>query len=50
MSNELDKRHEVALQAMMDVECLPVVPDLDLAMSTATKIPLANLSALGVAF
>ena len=50
MGNELDKRHEVALQAMMDVECLPVVPGLDLEMSTATKIPLANLSALGVAF
>ena len=50
MSNELDKRHELALQAMMNVECLPVVPELDLSMSTATKIPLANLSALGVAF
>ena len=50
MSNELDKRREASLQAMMDVEYLPVVPELDLAMSTATKIPLANLSALGVAF
>lgn len=50
MSNELDKRQEVSLQAMMDVECLPAVPELDLAMSSATKIPMANLSALGVAF
>lgn len=50
MSNELDKRQEVSLQAMMYVECLPAVPELDLAMSSATKIPLANLSALGVAF
>lgn len=50
MSNELDKRREASLQAMMDVECLPAVPELDLAMNTATKIPLANLSALGVAF
>lgn len=50
MSNELDKRQEVSLQAMMDVECLPAVPELDLAMSSATRIPLANLSALGAAF
>lgn len=50
MSNELDKRREASLQAMMDVEYLPAVPELDLAMSSANKIPLANLSALGVAF
>ena len=50
MSNELDKRRDTALQSMMDVECLPAMPDLDLAMNNATKIPLANLSALGVAF
>lgn len=50
MSNELDKRREASLQAMMNVECLPAIPELDLAMNTATKIPLANLSALGVAF
>lgn len=50
MSNELDKRRDTVLQSMMDVECLPAMPDLDLAMNNATKIPLANLSALGVAF
>lgn len=50
MSNELDTRPEASLQAMMDVECLPALPEFDLAMSTTTKIPLANLSALGVAF
>ena len=50
MSNELDKRREASVQTMMDGECLPAVPELDLTISTATKIPLANLSALGVAF
>lgn len=50
MSNELDKKRDTALQSMMDVEYLPATPDLDLAMNNATKIPLANLSALGVAF
>ena len=50
MSNELDKRREASLQTMMDVECLPAVPELDLAISSSNKIPLANLSALGVAF
>lgn len=50
MSNELDKKHDAALQSMMDAECLPAMPNLDFDMSTATKIPLANLSALGVAF
>lgn len=50
MSNELDKRRDAVLQSMMDVECFPAMPNLDLDMSTATKIPLANLSALGVAF
>lgn len=50
MSNELEKKRDTALQSMMDVECLPAMPDLDLAMNNTTKIPLANLSALGVAF
>ena len=50
MGNELDKRREASLQAMMDAECMPVVPELDLAMSSSDKISLANLSALGVAF
>lgn len=50
MSNELDKRRNTALQSMMDVECVPAMPDFTLAINNATKIPLANLSALGVAF
>lgn len=50
MSNEIEKRRNDALQAMMNVECLPAMPELDLSKSNATKIPLANLSALGVAF
>lgn len=50
MSNKHDKRREASLQAMMDVEYLPAVPELDLAISSSNKIPLANLSALGVAF
>ena len=50
MSNELDKRRESSLQAMIDVECMPVMPELDLAMSSDTKIPLTELATLGVAF
>ena len=50
MSNEIEKRRNDALQAMMNVECPPAMLELDLAKSNATKIPLANLSALGVAF
>lgn len=50
MSDELDSKRDVSLQTMMNVECLPVTPELDLTMRTAAKIPLANLSALGVAF
>ena len=50
MSNELDKRRESSLQAMMDVECMPVMPELDLTMSSDTKIPLTELATLGVAF
>ena len=50
MSNELDMYREAALQAIMDTEQMPIVPDLDLSLRDATKIPLANLSALGVAF
>lgn len=50
MNNELDSKRDVSLQAKMNVECPPVTPELDLTMRTATKIPLANLSALGAAF
>lgn len=50
MSNELVNRQEAALQAMMNVEHLPAVPDLDLSMRNADQIPLEKLAALGVAF
>lgn len=50
MSNELVNRQEAALQAMMNVEHLPAVPDLDLSMCNADQIPLEKLAALGVAF
>ncbi len=50
MSNELEIRQDAALQSMMDVECLPAMPEVDLALNNTAKIPLANLSALGVAF
>lgn len=49
MSNELNESRDAALQAMLDGEHSPVVPELDLSINT-TKIPLENLSALGVAF
>lgn len=50
MSNELELRREAALQAMMDVEFMPAVPELDLSVRSAERIPLENLTALGVAF
>lgn len=50
MSDELEIKREAALQSMMDVECLPAMPEVDLALNNTAKIPLANLSALGVAF
>lgn len=50
MSNELELRREIALKTMMDVECMPAVPELDLAIRSAERIPLENLTALGVAF
>ena len=49
MSNELEKRQDVALQAMLDVTYLPAMPTLNLPM-VETKIPVANLSTLGIAF
>ena len=50
MSNELELRREAVLQEMMDVECMPAVPELDLAMRSADRIPLENLTALGITF
>lgn len=50
MCNELDQKSKSALQTMMNVEVLPVTPEVDLEMHNATKVRLADLSALGVAF
>lgn len=50
MSNELDIRRESALQSMIDVDCHPVLPELNLDMSDASKIELGSLAALGIAF
>ena len=50
MSNELNQRRKSSLQTMMDIECPPAMPELDLARSNAIKISLSNLTALGVAF
>ena len=50
MSNELNQRRKSSLQTMMDIECPPEMPELDLARSNAIKISLSNLTALGVAF
>ena len=50
MSNELKLKKDAVLQSMIDVECMPVVPALDLSIHSAEKIPLENLTAMGVAF
>lgn len=49
MCNEPENKRGDALQSIMNVECVPVMPELDLT-ANATKIPLSHLSALGVAF
>ena len=38
MSNELNQRRKSSLQTMMDIECPPAMPELDLARSNAIKI------------
>lgn len=50
MNNELDQKGKSSLQSMMNVEALPVMPELDFKMGHATRIHLSDLSALGVAF
>ena len=50
MKNELDHKRESEIQAMMNVEILPIIPKFDFEKSKTTKIPLSDLSALGVAF
>lgn len=49
MNNEIESRKDATLKAMIDVEYLPSMPELDFSI-TETKIPLSNLAALGVAF
>lgn len=50
MSNEMEKYREAALQEIVDQDISPIMPAVDLSMQGAEKFPLANLSALGVAF
>lgn len=50
MSNEVDRERDVSLQVMMGMECPSCMPEPDLSAIGAVKIPLADLSALGVAF
>lgn len=50
MSGELDQRTDTLLQTMTDMENLSKTPESHLSLYGTAKIPLANLSALGVAF
>ena len=49
MCNGLEKRPDAALEPLMKTSYPPVMPELDLSVNT-TKIPLSDLSTLGVAF
>lgn len=49
MHNELQKKEDAVLESIMNADVSPVMPKLNLTADT-TKIPLPNLSALGVAF
>ena len=49
MCNGLEKRPDAALEPLMKTSYPPVMPELDLSANT-TKIPLSDLSTLGVAF
>ena len=50
MSNELGNSKEISLQTAMNADHFPATPQLDLAMGSANRIPLADLAALGVTF
>lgn len=50
MSYEIDGERDVSLQAMSDREDFTDSSGADLSLNGAVKIPLADLSALGVAF
>lgn len=49
MYNGLEKKPDAALEPLMNENYPPVMPELELTANT-TKIPLSDLSALGVAF
>lgn len=49
MCNGLEKGPDATLEPLMKTSCPPVMPELDLSANT-TKIPLSDLSSLGVAF
>ena len=49
MYNELEKKQDAAVELSKKTSYPPVMPELDLSANT-TKIPLSDLSALGVAF
>lgn len=49
MHNELLKKGDAVLESIMNADVSPVMPKLDLTADTI-RIPLSNLSALGIAF
>ena len=49
MYNELEKKQDAAVELSKKTSYPPVMPELDLSANT-TKIPLSDLSTLGVAF
>lgn len=49
MYNELEKKQDAVLEPLMKTSYPPMMPGLDLSANT-TKIPLSDLSTLGVAF
>ena len=49
MYNGLEKKMDTSLEPLMNENHPPVMPELDLSANT-TKIPLSDLSTLGVAF
>ncbi len=50
MRDEIDRTQDAALQVMTDMENISGTRDLDTSLAGAIKIPLADISALGVAF
>lgn len=50
MSDVLDKKRESSLQEIVNIELFPATPEVNFETNKAIRIPLADLSALGVAF